>query len=104
MFGALGLAVDSSTLFFHRQMAQGAADAAAIAAIMSVFQGTNIATKTGYFDSRRLFLVPAIPLRSPANTPLFTALAPERRTRSRSAFRPHRSVGPARCRPTRLIR
>jgi Flp pilus assembly protein TadG len=41
LFAAIGLAVDGSNLYAHRQMAQGAADAAAQAGIMSIFDGTN---------------------------------------------------------------
>jgi Flp pilus assembly protein TadG len=41
LIGALGFAVDGATLFGHRQMAQVAADAAAQAAILSIFNGTN---------------------------------------------------------------
>jgi Flp pilus assembly protein TadG len=39
--GAIGFAVDVSTLYFQRQMAQAAADAAAVSAAMSMFQGTT---------------------------------------------------------------
>jgi Flp pilus assembly protein TadG len=38
---AIGLAVDGSSLYSQRQMAQAAADAAAQAGIMSIFDGTN---------------------------------------------------------------
>jgi hypothetical protein len=41
LLGALGLAIDASQLYAHRQMAQVAADAAAQAAVMSLFNGTN---------------------------------------------------------------
>jgi Flp pilus assembly protein TadG len=41
LLGALGLAIDGSHLYAHRQMAQAAADAAAQAGIMSIFDGTN---------------------------------------------------------------
>jgi Flp pilus assembly protein TadG len=41
LFAAIGLAVDGSILYTHRQMAQAAADAAAQAGIMSIFDGTN---------------------------------------------------------------
>jgi Flp pilus assembly protein TadG len=41
LLGAIGLAVDGSNLFAQRQMAQAAADAAAQAGIMSIFDGTN---------------------------------------------------------------
>ena len=41
VLGALGLAIDGAQLYAQRQMAQGAADAAAQAGIMSIFDGTN---------------------------------------------------------------
>ena len=41
VLGALGLAIDGAQLYAHRQMAQTAADAAAQAGIMSIFDGTN---------------------------------------------------------------
>ena len=39
LLGAVGLAVDGSHLYSQRQMAQSAADSAAIAGIMSIFDG-----------------------------------------------------------------
>jgi hypothetical protein len=44
LVGALGLAIDSAQLFGHRGMAQVAADAAAQAAILSIFNTTNVGT------------------------------------------------------------
>ena len=41
LLGAVGLAVDGSHLYSQRQMAQSAADSAAMAGIMSIFDGTN---------------------------------------------------------------
>lgn len=41
MIGAVGFAIDGSHLYAQRQMAQAAADAAAQAGIMSIFDGTN---------------------------------------------------------------
>ena len=41
LIGALGLALDGSMLYGHRQMAQSAADAAAQGAMLSIFHGTN---------------------------------------------------------------
>ena len=41
LFGAVGLAIDGAHLYAERQMAQGAADAAAQAGIRSLFVGTN---------------------------------------------------------------
>jgi hypothetical protein len=49
LVGAMGLAVDGATLYAHRQMAQSAADAAAQAAIMSIFSGTDTVTTTGSY-------------------------------------------------------
>src|SRR5450759_3636387 len=42
LVGALGLAIDGAQLFGHRGMAQVAADAAAEAAILSIYNGTNV--------------------------------------------------------------
>src|SRR5881296_2209565 len=42
MLGAIGLAIDVSYMYSHRQMAQVAADSAAQAAIMSVLDKTNV--------------------------------------------------------------
>src|SRR6266700_1572144 len=42
LVGALGLAIDGAQLYGHRGMAQVAADAAAQAAILSIFNGTNV--------------------------------------------------------------
>src|SRR5437763_4986147 len=41
LFGAVGLAIDGSHMYAQRQMAQAAADAAAQAGILSIFDGTN---------------------------------------------------------------
>jgi len=41
LIGALGLAIDGSQMYAHRQMAQTAADAAAEGGIMSLLAGTN---------------------------------------------------------------
>lgn len=46
LIGALGLAIDVSQLFAHQQMAQVAADAAAQAAMLSIFQGETQAVAT----------------------------------------------------------
>ena len=48
LLGAVGLAVDGSHLYAQRQMAQTAADAAAQAGIMSIFDGTTGATTGGF--------------------------------------------------------
>jgi hypothetical protein len=44
LLGAVGLATDGSHLYAQRQMAQAAADAAAQAGIMSIFDGTQMTT------------------------------------------------------------
>ncbi len=44
LIGAVGLATDGSHLFAQRQMAQAAADAAAQAGIMSIYDGTQLTT------------------------------------------------------------
>jgi Flp pilus assembly protein TadG len=41
LIAALGLAIDGGQMYAHRQMAQAAADAAAQAGIMSIYDGTN---------------------------------------------------------------
>jgi Flp pilus assembly protein TadG len=41
LLGAVGLAIDASQLYAHRQMAQAAADAAAQAGMMSIYDKTN---------------------------------------------------------------
>ncbi len=46
LLGAVGLAVDGSHLYAQRQTAQAAADAAAVAGIMSIFDGTNTGTNS----------------------------------------------------------
>jgi Flp pilus assembly protein TadG len=44
LLGAVGLAIDASQLYAHRQMAQAAADAAAQAGMMSIYDKTNTGT------------------------------------------------------------
>lgn len=52
LFGALGLAIDGSQLYAQRQMAQAAADAAAQAGIVTIFNGgTAIGTSAYYCTS-----------------------------------------------------
>ena len=51
LIGAVGLAIDGSHLFSQRQMAQTAADAAAQAGMMSVFNGTNTAGTAAFTAS-----------------------------------------------------
>ncbi len=48
LIGAAGLAVDGSHLYAQRQMAQAAADAAAEAGILSIFDGSNTVTTNTY--------------------------------------------------------
>lgn len=51
LFGAIGLAVDGAHMYAQRQMAQSAADAAATAGILTLFDGTNGAPGTGFTAS-----------------------------------------------------
>src|SRR5579862_6443328 len=52
LFGAMGLAIDGSQLYAQRQMAQSAADAAAQAGIVTIFNGgTAIGTTAFYCTS-----------------------------------------------------
>lgn len=55
LLGAVGLATDGSHLYAQRQMAQAAADAAAQAGIMSVFDGTNGGTLATSFATNASF-------------------------------------------------
>lgn len=48
LLGAVGFAIDGSHLYAQRQMAQAAADAAAQAAILSIFDGTSTAGTNGF--------------------------------------------------------
>jgi hypothetical protein len=48
LIGAIGLGVDGSHLYAQRQMAQTAADAAALSAIQDIYEGTYTATGTGF--------------------------------------------------------
>jgi hypothetical protein len=48
LIGAVGLAIDGSHLYAERQMAQAAADAAAQAGIMSIFDGSNASGAHGF--------------------------------------------------------
>ena len=67
LFGALALALDISQWFAHQQMAQVAADAAAQAAMLSIFQGVNDATTnpTTYFPTSAPFPCSAYPNSTP---------------------------------------
>src|SRR5204863_4371974 len=52
LVGGLGLAIDGSQLYAHGQMAQAAADAAAVAGITSMYSGVNkVATNPSKFDT-----------------------------------------------------
>ncbi|HUS06577.1 MAG TPA: pilus assembly protein TadG-related protein [Bryobacteraceae bacterium] len=66
LIGALGLAVDGAQMYGHRQMAQTAADAAAQAGILSIFNGTNGAGAAGFAATPGTSFVCAI---SDARTP-----------------------------------
>lgn len=56
LVGALGLGVDGAHLYAQRQMAQTAADAAALAGIMSIFDNTNNVTgNTAKFSTSAAF-------------------------------------------------
>jgi Flp pilus assembly protein TadG len=46
LLAGMGLTLDVSQLYAHRQLAQNAADAAALAAMMSIFNGTNTSSNT----------------------------------------------------------
>ena len=47
--GAMGLAIDGSQLYAQRQMAQAAADAAAQAGIVTIFDGLTAIGTTAYY-------------------------------------------------------
>lgn len=64
LLGAVGLAIDGAHLYSQRQMAQTAADAAAQAGIMSIFDGTN-GTGTASFSTGSAFTCSASDLRTP---------------------------------------
>jgi Flp pilus assembly protein TadG len=49
VFGALGMAIDGSQLYAQRQMAQAAADAAAQAGIVTIFNGSTAIGTTAYY-------------------------------------------------------
>lgn len=49
LFGALGLAIDGSQLYAQRQMAQAAADAAAQAGIVTIFNGSSAIGSSAYY-------------------------------------------------------
>jgi len=52
LIGAVGLGIDGSHLYSQRQMAQAAADAAAQAGMMSIFDGTNGAGAAGFVSTQ----------------------------------------------------
>jgi len=64
LLGAVGLALDGSHLYAQRQMAQTAADAAAQAGIMSIFDGTN-GTGSGGFSTSSTITCTTTDLRTP---------------------------------------
>ena len=53
LFGAIGLAIDGAHMYAQRQMAQTAADAAAMGGIMTAFGGTTGAAGTNCPASSR---------------------------------------------------
>jgi len=66
LIGALGLAIDGSTLYAQRQMAQSAADSAAQAAIRSISTGSNTATgNTHAFSTTAAFTCSSGDARTP---------------------------------------
>jgi hypothetical protein len=70
LLGAVGFAIDGSHLYAQRQMAQAAADAAAQAGVLSIFNGSNALGIHG-------FSCPSTPSDS---TPCFTCAASDART------------------------
>lgn len=66
LFGAIGLGIDGAHMYASRQMAQSAADAAAQAGIMSIFDGTNTASSNpGAFSTDGAFTCGATDSRTP---------------------------------------
>jgi Flp pilus assembly protein TadG len=55
LLGGLGLAIDGAQLYAQSQLAQVAADAAATAGIMSMFQGVNVTGSATYFSTAAAF-------------------------------------------------
>src|SRR5215471_16161839 len=51
LLGVVGLGVDGAHYYAQRQMAQTAADSAALAAITSIFNGTSTSGSTGFSAS-----------------------------------------------------
>src|SRR5258708_36638444 len=51
LLGAVGLAIDASQMYSHRQMAQAAADGAAQAGILSIYDKTNTAANNNAFGA-----------------------------------------------------
>ena len=66
LIGAIGLGVDGSHIYAQRQMAQSAADAAAQAGMISIFDGTNaIATNPARFTAGTAFTCGSSDARTP---------------------------------------
>ena len=65
LLGGIGLAIDASHLYAHRQMAQAAADASAEAAMMSVFSGTNTSAYANAFGTSPFNCITGTDLRTP---------------------------------------
>ncbi len=55
LIGAIGLGIDGAHMYAQRQMAQTAADSAAIAGVMSIFNKTNVSGNTGFFSTSASF-------------------------------------------------
>jgi len=64
LIAAVGFAIDGGTMYVHRQMAQAAADAAAQAGIMSMFNGTHT-TAANPFSTGAAFDCTTTDLRTP---------------------------------------
>src|SRR5437773_8542716 len=66
LVGGLGLAIDGSQIYAHTQMAQAAADAAAMAGILSMLQGVNtISTNPAKFPTNATFTCTAADFQLP---------------------------------------
>jgi Flp pilus assembly protein TadG len=65
LIGGLGLAIDTGSLYQQAQRAQAAADAAATAAITSMFQGVDVSSSSTYFSTAASFTCTATDARLP---------------------------------------
>ncbi len=55
LLGGMGLAIDGAQLYAQGQLAQSAADAAATAAALSIFQGVNVSGSATFFSTASAF-------------------------------------------------